>query len=225
MKLNSAIDELRKPATQVVSLFALFMILFSGIAFFYGLDYDRLPDYLKIITLIEVVIIFISLLQFFRFVNFDKSKNVNKKTLKKYAKLLTIINIIGTYNAAFAFSNVFYVMAIQNFVDLYHYWLLSTVSMIISFTFWTLGSILMFIEMSKLEQYINGKRKTFIGIGFVLLAQLLYVERIIEYFLVPNIADSKFMILGSILVLLGIYLVTFEWIRKYADFKILVLKE
>lgn len=225
MKLNSAIDELRKPATQVVSLFALFMILFSGIAFFYGLDYDRLPDYLKIITLIEVVIIFISLLQFFRFVNFDKSKNVNKKTLKKYAKLLTIINIIGTYNAAFAFSNVFYVMAIQNFVDLYHYWLLSTVSMIISFTFWTLGSILMFIEMPKLEQYINGKRKTFIGIGFVLLAQLLYVERIIEYFLVPNIADSKFMILGSILILLGIYLVTFEWIRKYADFKILVLKE
>lgn len=225
MKLNSAIDELRKPATQVVSLFALFMILFSGIAFFYGLDYDRLPDYLKIITLIEVVIIFISLLQFFRFVNFDKSKNVNKKTLKKYAKLLTIINIIGTYNAAFAFSNVFYVMAIQNFVDLYHYWLLSTVSMIISFTFWTLGSILMFIEMPKLEQYINGKRKTFIGVGFVLLAQLLYVERIIEYFLVPNIADSKFMILGSILVLLGIYLVTFEWIRKYADFKILVLKE
>ncbi|MEB7693587.1 DUF5079 family protein [Staphylococcus epidermidis] len=225
MKLNSAIDELRKPATQVVSLFALFMILFSGIAFFYGLDYDKLPDYLKIITLIEVVIIFISLLQFFRFVNFDKSKNVNKKTLKKYAKLLTIINIIGTYNAAFAFSNVFYVMAIQNFVDLYHYWLLSTVSMIISFTFWTLGSILMFIEMPKLEQYINGKRKTFIGIGFVLLAQLLYVERIIEYFLVPNIADSKFMILGSILVLLGIYLVTFEWIRKYADFKILVLKE
>ncbi|APT17467.1 DUF5079 family protein [Staphylococcus epidermidis] len=225
MKLNSAIDELRKPATQVVSLFALFMILFSGVAFFYGLDYDRLPDYLKIITLIEVVIIFISLLQFFRFVNFDKSKNVNKKTLKKYAKLLTIINIIGTYNAAFAFSNVFYVMAIQNFVDLYHYWLLSTVSMIISFTFWTLGSILMFIEMPKLEQYINGKRKTFIGIGFVLLAQLLYVERIIEYFLVPNIADSKFMILGSILVLLGIYLVTFEWIRKYADFKILVLKE
>lgn len=139
--------------------------------------------------------------------------------------MLTIINIIGTYNAAFAFSNVFYVMAIQNFVDLYHYWLLSTVSMIISFTFWTLGSILMFIEMPKLEQYINGKRKTFIGIGFVLLAQLLYVERIIEYFLVPNIADSKFMILGSILVLLGIYLVTFEWIRKYADFKILVLKE
>ncbi|MCD8821029.1 DUF5079 domain-containing protein [Staphylococcus gallinarum] len=225
MNFNKQIDELRKPATQVVSLFALFMILFSGIAFFYGLDYDRLPDYLKIITLIEVVIIFISLLQFFRFVNFDKSKNVNKKTLKKYAKLLTIINIIGTYNAAFAFSNVFYVMAIQNFVDLYHYWLLSTVSMIISFTFWTLGSILMFIEMPKLEQYINGKRKTFIGIGFVLLAQLLYVERIIEYFLVPNIADSKFMILGSILVLLGIYLVTFEWIRKYADFKILVLKE
>ena len=115
-------------------------------------------------------------------------------------------------------------MAIQNFVDLYHYWLLSTVSMIISFTFWTLGSILMFIEMPKLEQYINGKRKTFIGIGFVLLAQLLYVENY-RVFLVPNIADSKFMILGSILVLLGIYLVTFEWIRKYADFKILVLKE
>ena len=34
MNFNKQIDELRKPATQVVSLFALFMILFSGIAFF-----------------------------------------------------------------------------------------------------------------------------------------------------------------------------------------------
>ncbi|WP_199190674.1 DUF5079 family protein [Staphylococcus xylosus] len=225
MNLNKEIDDLRKPAIQILSLFALFMILFSGITFFYGLEYDRLTYYLKLTTIIEIVIVFIGLLQFIRFVNFKEEKHASKKTLKRYAKYLTIINIIGTYNAAFAFANVFYFMAVQNYVDLYHYWLLSTISMLVCFSLWTFGTMLMFLEMPKLKKYINGKTKTLIGIILAILAQLLYVERIIEYFLVPNIADSKFMILGSILVLLGIYLTSFEFVRKYADFKILVLKE
>ncbi|PUZ30800.1 DUF5079 domain-containing protein, partial [Staphylococcus cohnii] len=77
----------------------------------------------------------------------------------------------------------------------------------------------------KLEQYVNGKVKTLLGLGLTLIGSLLYVERIVEYILVPNIADSKFLVSGSILVLLGIQLVAFEYVRKYADFKILVLKE
>ncbi|WP_158256173.1 DUF5079 family protein, partial [Staphylococcus xylosus] len=99
MNLNKEIDDLRKPAIQILSLFALFMILFSGITFFYGLEYDRLPYYLKLTTIIEIVIVFIGLLQFIRFVNFKEEKHASKKTLKRYAKYLTIINIIGTYNA------------------------------------------------------------------------------------------------------------------------------
>ncbi|SCS66287.1 DUF5079 family protein [Staphylococcus caeli] len=225
MDINKSIDELRKPATQVVSLFALLMILLSSVTLFNGLDYDRLPNYLKLITIIELVLIFMSLLQFFRFINFEKDSYKNKKTLKRYAKFLTAINVIGTFNAAFAFSNVFYYIAVQNYVDLYHYWLLSTISMIVCLVLLSIGAILMYIEMPKVERYVSGKTKTLIGIGLVFLSFLLYLERVVEYFLVPNIAESKFMVLGSILILLGVYLVSFTWITKYADFKILVLKE
>ncbi|MCD8841176.1 DUF5079 family protein [Mammaliicoccus sciuri] len=225
MNINNEIDELRKPATQIISLFALFMILFTGITLFNGLEYRNIPFYLKSITVIELLIIIISLLQFIRFFNFEKRKYKNNRLLKNYAKFLTVINVVSTYNAAFAFCNLFYFMAIQNNIDLYHYWLLSTTSMFICFTLWTVGTILLFIEMPKLEQYVNGKVKTLLGLGLTLIGSLLYVERIVEYILVPNIADSKFLVSGSILVLLGIQLVAFEYVRKYADFKILVLKE
>lgn len=225
MKINNKIDELRKPTAQVISLFALFMILFTGITLFNGLEFKSIPVYLKVITAIELVIIIISLIQFFRFFNFEKNKNVNEPLLKNYAKFLTLVNIVSTYNAMFAFSNLFYFMAIQNNVDLYKYWLLSTISMIIFFTLWTVGIMLIFIEMPRLEKFVNGKTKSLIGILLNMIGSLLYVERIIEYILVPNIADSKFLVIGSILILLGIHLIAFESIRKYADFKILVLKE
>lgn len=121
MDINSEIDELRKPVAQLLSLFALFMVFFACLTFFNGLDYDKLPFYLKGITIIELIIIAISLLQFIRFIKFDNNDLVNKRKLKNYAKFLTIINVVATYNAMFAFSNVFYFMAIQNNVDLYGY--------------------------------------------------------------------------------------------------------
>ncbi|RIM73606.1 DUF5079 family protein, partial [Staphylococcus arlettae] len=55
MNINNEIDELRKPATQIISLFALFMILFTGITLFNGLEYRNLPFYLKSITVIELL--------------------------------------------------------------------------------------------------------------------------------------------------------------------------
>lgn len=77
MNLNNEIDELRKPATQIISLFALYMILLTAATLFNGLEYRNLPFYLKSITVIELLIIIISLLQFIRFFNFENSKQLN----------------------------------------------------------------------------------------------------------------------------------------------------
>ncbi|PTI27703.1 DUF5079 domain-containing protein [Mammaliicoccus vitulinus] len=225
MDINSEIDELRKPVAQLLSLFALFMVFFACLTFFNGLDYDKLPFYLKGITIIELIIIAISLLQFIRFIKFDNNDLVNKRKLKNYAKFLTIINVVATYNAMFAFSNVFYFMAIQNNVDLYGYWLLYVVTMVISFALWSLGSILVWIELPRLQKYISGKTKSFIGLGLLLVSQFIYIEKIIEYILVPDIAESKFAIAVSIIMLLGNFAVAIEWVRRYANFKIHVLKE
>ncbi|HDG5418071.1 TPA: DUF5079 family protein, partial [Staphylococcus aureus] len=45
------IDILRKPGAQALSLISLFLILFSCLTFFFGLDYERFPNYLKITTI------------------------------------------------------------------------------------------------------------------------------------------------------------------------------
>ncbi len=75
------IDTLRKPGAQALSLASLFMILFSCLTFFYGLDYERFPNYLKITTIIELIIIIISLLQWIRFIDFEKE---SAQKYKKY---------------------------------------------------------------------------------------------------------------------------------------------
>ncbi|CAC7223122.1 lipoprotein, putative [Staphylococcus aureus] len=66
MTTKENIDILRKPGAQALSLASLFMILFSCLTFFFGLDYERFPNYLKITTIIELIIIVISLLQWIR---------------------------------------------------------------------------------------------------------------------------------------------------------------
>ncbi|MCE7782240.1 DUF5079 family protein [Staphylococcus xylosus] len=55
MNLNNEIDELRKPATQIISLFALFIILLTAATLFNGLEYRNLPFYLKSITIINKI--------------------------------------------------------------------------------------------------------------------------------------------------------------------------
>ncbi len=225
MNINRQIDELRKPATQALSLFALFMILFTGITFFFGLKYEMIPFYLKAVTVMELIVIVISLLQYFRIFNFKDKNQINEKTLKRYAKFLTIINVIGTYNAVIAFSNLFYFMAIQNYIDLYQYWLFSMLNMLICFAIGSIGSILMNLRLPKIESIVNVKQKTFIGFLLVFLSQLIYIGKIVEYMMVPNIADSKFLVLGVIGLIIPAKFIAFQWIIKYADFKIVVLDE
>ncbi|PHK48730.1 DUF5079 family protein [Staphylococcus edaphicus] len=148
MNLNKSIDELRKPATQAVSLITLFIILFSSLTLLFGLEYENVTFYLKIVTIIELIIIGVSLLQYIRFINFKDENLVNKKILKNYARFLTVVNIVGTYNVVFAFSNVFYFVALQNDIDLYKYWLLNFVTMLVCFLLFTLGGVFFILNIN-----------------------------------------------------------------------------
>ncbi|WP_323703706.1 DUF5079 family protein [Mammaliicoccus sp. Dog046] len=223
MSINESIDELRKPGVQVVSFFNLGFILYSFLVFFNGLDYKYLPNYLKIVTIIELLIVVIGLLQYFRFISFDENFQVNKVLLKRYAKFLTIVNFLGIFNAVFVINNLFYFIAIQNHVDLFPNWLMSMLVMLICFILWSTGLVLMWNSFPKLEKYISGKRRTFIGIGLALTSCLVIIFKIVEYIILPNAGDSKFIVPGSILVILGCQLATAELIKRYASFKILVL--
>ncbi len=89
MTTKENIDILRKPGAQALSLISLFLILFSCLTFFFGLDYERFPNYLKITTIIELIIIVISLLQWIRFIDFEK------ESAQKYKK--NICSIFSYY--------------------------------------------------------------------------------------------------------------------------------
>ncbi len=89
MTTKENIDTLRKPGAQALSLISLFLILFSCLTFFFGLDYERFPNYLKITTIIELIIIVISLLQWIRFIDFEK------ESAQKYKK--NICSIFSCY--------------------------------------------------------------------------------------------------------------------------------
>ena len=72
---------------------------------------------------------------------------------------------------------------------------------------------------AKVRTIYQWKKEDFYRYWICIIGTIIVCRENYRVFLVPNIADSKFMILGSILVLLGIYLVTFEWIRKYLILK------
>ncbi|WP_323703702.1 DUF5079 family protein [Mammaliicoccus sp. Dog046] len=222
---NKNIDELRKPVSQVLSLFALFMIFYSSITLMSGLKYDDLPLHLKLTTFIELLIIVLCLLQFIRFINFDKDKNQNNKIYRRYSKFLLIVNILATWNTIFAFNNLFYFIAAKHNANVYDYWLFGFMSMLICFILGTVGAVLMTQRFNKIEKLIGVKVKTFIGILLIFLSQFIYIGKIIEYNLVPEVADSKYLILGSIALIFAAKFINFTWVLKYSRLNIPNLKE
>ncbi len=99
MTTKENIDTLRKPGAQALSLISLFLILFSCLTFFFGLDYERFPNYLKITTIIELIIIVISLLQWIRFIDFEKRKctEIYKKI---YARFFSCYKCVNYYHCS-----------------------------------------------------------------------------------------------------------------------------
>ena len=59
-----------------------------------------------------------------------------------------------------------------------------------------------------LKKFIDNKLIAKLGIIFKALAQLIFVEKIIEYFMLPYYLDNKF-ILASILIILSANVVAF----------------
>lgn len=98
MTTKENIDTLRKPGAQALSLISLFLILFSCLTFFFGLDYERFPNYLKITTIIELIIIIISLLQWIRFIDFEKEST--QKYKKNICPIFSYYKCVNYYHCS-----------------------------------------------------------------------------------------------------------------------------
>ncbi|WP_158698133.1 DUF5079 family protein [Staphylococcus simulans] len=214
--------KLRTPASQIVALFTLGFLLFSFIPYFDGKPkMVELPNYIKIVTLIEIVIIVISLLPLF-----IKKHPKDYRSFKKNLGISTGVCVLTFYNFTFVLYNLFYIIASHQGYDLFRIWIIGISAMLLSY-FANVGSILLFLRhpdkyKGKTRKDRNNRKFIWI-IGVQLLSWVVYVQKIVEFILVPNVWDNSFMINVTNFTILSINafcLVIFnEYIKAEIDYR------
>lgn len=212
------IDDIRKPACEIISIFTICIVLFTSLLLFNGLEYSRIPNYLKYSTLINIIISILGLLQWIPFVKINKDST--KSVKKHYALFLSIVNVLSVINMMGSFTNLYYYMGIQHGVDLYSFWLFNHITLILSFLMICLACNLMFNEFRILPRKRFGKKHSKWGLIVLIFAQFPVITKPIEYFNIVDIADSKFIIIGSLLALFPFKFAVFLFVKKYIDYKI-----
>ncbi|MFW3611083.1 DUF5079 family protein [Staphylococcus caprae] len=223
MSTSELLDDIRKPGAQILSIFLLLILSYASLVFLFGADIKDMYIGLRIFLIIEIIIIIISVIQFKDFFNYENIDN--KLKVKKYAKFLTTVNILSTYNAIFMFHNIFYVLALQSKYDLEKFWLITTAIVVIFCVLDLISNMFILIDVPFIEKFLDNKLIAKLGIIFKVLAQLIFVEKIIEYFTLPYYLDNKFTIIASIIIIFSANFVAFLYMKKYADFKAKVLED
>ncbi|HCX9668868.1 TPA: DUF5079 family protein, partial [Staphylococcus aureus] len=85
------------------------------------------------------------------------------------------------------------------------------------------GGMFTLLKLPKVTKRWGGKTKTHFGLLLTALSSFIYIEKIIEYILVPNVVESKFIIIVSMLVIAGAQFVAFQFIMQYSRFYIFEL--
>lgn len=223
MSTAEFLDDIRKPGAQVLSIFLFLILGYASLVFLFGANIEDMYSGLRIFLIVQIIIIIISVIQFkdfFKYENID-----NKIKVKKYAKFLTIINILSTYNVIFMFHNIFYVLSLQSKYNLENFWLITTTIVLLFCILDLISNLFILIELPRVEKVINGKLKSKLGIIFKLLAQLIFVEKVIEYFTLPYHLDNKFTIMVSIIIIFASNVGAYLYMKKYADFKAIIIED
>ncbi|ARJ27893.1 DUF5079 family protein [Staphylococcus lugdunensis] len=223
MSTSEWIEDIRKPAVQIISFFLLGFIGLSFVVFIMDAKIEDMYLGLKISIVAELLIILIGIIMCKDFFNYSYVNDLNK--VRRYTKFLTIINVVGTYDVIFVTHNVFYTLALQYEANLEKVWLWSFL-LVVSFCIVdAVSNVFILLKLENVEKIISGKTKSMIGIILKLFAQLIFVEKIIEYMSVPASDENRFMILASIIVIFCMNFAAFLFVKKYADFKFEIWKD
>lgn len=185
--MNDSLKQLRKPSIQVMNFISIFMILLSTTQYLFSLTLESTPIYLIITTLIEIIVILLGLLQLFE-------KN-NDNPLKK-AKRYLIVGILTSYFTYLSFYNLYFFMAEENKYDLTKFWVVSFVFFLIC----SCAHICSLLLMGNTPRWFKGDKTIWIII-LKIIACTFYVQKIIEYIIIPNIVESHFLIILSMFMM------------------------
>ncbi len=67
---------------------------------------------------------------------------------------------------------------------------MGTISIIISYLLLVIGGMFTLLKLPKVTKRWGGKTKTHFGLLLTALSSFIYIEKIIEYILIPNVVES-----------------------------------
>ncbi|AMY05699.1 DUF5079 family protein [Staphylococcus condimenti] len=191
--MNDAYKKLRNPLPQLLGAFSILFSSLGFVQYFYSLTIERTPLYLLITS---ILIIIISIACFF--VLFLPQPK-NHEDMKKSAFKLMVLDVLALYCIVIGLYNVYFFLAAENGVDLTIFWIVGIITMFVGLLSFIYGIYLLintpfWLKDKKKDEQIFGKAITIIIL--FLFSLVVVIQKIIEYFTIPNINESKFMILG-----------------------------
>ncbi|MCT1926855.1 DUF5079 family protein [Staphylococcus pasteuri] len=185
--MEESLKQLKKPSIQVMNMLSILFILASAIQYHYDLTFENTPKYLLITTVIALVINILGLLQMFE----GKITNPIKQ-----ARRYLIVNILTCYFTYITVYNLYFFVAAEHHYYLDKYWYVGFITLIVCSTLHVLSLILMsfYPDWLKVDKVI-------VILVLKVIASLIYVQKIIEYIIVPDIADSHFVFIVSIIII------------------------
>lgn len=204
-KMNNynKISQLKKPVTQILNLLTLLFIGFSCITYCYGLTLNETPMYLIVTTLFCLSVAVLGLLQF-----------INVKTKQTYdvKKIYLGIGILSAYTTLLSFYNIYFFMGAEQGFNLTKYWIVGFCTLLICATAHLLSLVLMIYT----PKWINNKKIMIMILKGIAL--LFYFQKIIEYFVIPNISESNFIFILIMIMMFGSNLIVSQFIVLYGEF-------
>lgn len=183
--MEESLKQLRKPAIQFLNIFSLTFIFFSCLQYNFDLTIKNTPTYLIVTTIIAIIVNILGLLQFL-----ERKMTQPVKKAKRYL----INNILSSYTTYVTFYNLYFFVAAEHHYYLDNYWYFGIMTLL----FCSTAHILSILLIMFTPNWSKGNKMVTIIILKV-LASLIYIQKIIEYFIVPNVAESHFIFLLSIL--------------------------
>lgn len=196
-------NQLRKPAIQYLNIFSLIFIFFSCLQYNFDLTIENTPIYLVVTTIIAIIINILGLLQFLE----KKVTNPIKR-----AKRYLIINILSSYTVYMTFYNLYFFVAAEHHYYLDNYWYFGIMTLLFCSTAHILSILLMMFTPNWSKE--NKMVAIIILKG---LASLIYIQKIVEYFVVPNIAKSHFIFLLSLLFIFACNFIVTQYYLLYVN--------
>ncbi|PTI17228.1 DUF5079 family protein [Staphylococcus warneri] len=185
--MENSLRQLRKPSVQVMNVLSLVTILMAGVQYFFSLTFESTPIYLLITTVIEIIIIILGFIQLF-----EKSENIKLKTAKRYL----IVGCLTAYSTFLSFYNVYFFMAEENHIKLTNFWVVGFLCFIVCAS----AHICSLLLMSSTPVWLKGDKSIWI-LTLKIIASTIYIQKIVEYILIPDVAESHFLIIFNMMMM------------------------